>query len=121
MNDPLTHSGAADERPALEGLLEHAEWLRALARHLVDDRAAADDVVQSTWLAALKRPPTLSRPAKPWLAAVARRVAAFVRRGDARRAAREAASAAPDESPSTDELVARAELQRRLVEGVLKL
>ncbi len=104
-----------------ERLLEHASWLRALARHLVDDAAAADDLVQETWLAAVRRPPVATRPLQPWLAAVARKLAAFTRRGEERRRRREGEQPAPGVAPSTDELVARAELQRKLVERVLAL
>lgn len=107
--------------PSFERLLEHAAWLRSLARHLVDDAAAAEDLVQETWLAAVRRPPVATRPVQPWLASVARRLAAFARRGEGRRRRREGEQPAPGAAPSTDELVARAELQRRLVERVLAL
>jgi RNA polymerase sigma-70 factor (ECF subfamily) len=107
--------------PPFERLLEHAAWLRSLARHLVDDAAAAEDLVQETWLAAIRRPPVATRPLQPWLAGVARKLAAFARRGEGRRRRREAEQPAPGSAPSTDELVARAELQRRLVERVLAL
>ena len=36
-----------------DGLLEHAGFLRALARSLLDDPHAADDAVQGAYLAAL--------------------------------------------------------------------
>jgi RNA polymerase sigma-70 factor (ECF subfamily) len=54
----------------------HGAWIRALARRLVRDDAAADDLVQETWLAALQRGPTRDRPLRPWLARVARNLAA---------------------------------------------
>jgi len=41
----------------IETLLSHRPFVRALARRLVRDEARAEDVVQETWLAALRRPP----------------------------------------------------------------
>jgi RNA polymerase sigma factor (sigma-70 family) len=122
MAEALLPSESSDrDVPPFERLLEHAAWLRSLARHLVDDAAAAEDLVQETWLAAIRRPPVLTRPLQPWLAGVARRLAAFARRGEGRRRRRESAQPPPGTAPSTDELVARAELQRQLVERVLAL
>ena len=40
-------------RIAAEELLAHSAWMRALARGLLRDAAAADDVVQEATLAAL--------------------------------------------------------------------
>ena len=45
-----------------EDLLAHSQWARALARTLVRDAATAEDLVQETWVAALKRPPRADRP-----------------------------------------------------------
>ena len=39
-----------------EALLEHATFLRALARRLLFDEQKAEDVVQETYLAALRHP-----------------------------------------------------------------
>jgi DNA-directed RNA polymerase specialized sigma24 family protein len=38
-------------------LLQHEPFVRALVRALVPDEARAQDVVQETWLTALRRPP----------------------------------------------------------------
>lgn len=43
-------------------LLQHASWLQNLARTLVGDPARADDFVQETWLAALRRRPSIPTP-----------------------------------------------------------
>ena len=57
--------------PAIEDLLAHADWLRGLAARLVG--AEADDLVQDTWVAALRAPPRGSGDeARPWLARVLR-------------------------------------------------
>src|SRR5262249_19515947 len=58
------------------------------------DEAAADDLVQEAWLAALTRPPREGR-LRPWLREVARNFARQHHRGKARRAAREAVARAP--------------------------
>ena len=47
---------------ALDDLLDHGSWLQALARNLVGDQATADDLVQETWVAAIKKPPRDVRP-----------------------------------------------------------
>ena len=41
----------------IEVLLRHRPFVRALARRLVRDDARAEDVVQDTYVAALKNPP----------------------------------------------------------------
>ena len=53
-----------------EELLAQSAWARRLAHSLVGEAAAADDVVQETWTAALERPPDGERPLRPWLARV---------------------------------------------------
>ncbi|MEZ6020150.1 MAG: sigma-70 family RNA polymerase sigma factor [Planctomycetota bacterium] len=107
--------------PDLERLLTHQDWLRALARKLVGDAQAADDLVQETWIAALKSPPDPDRPARPWLAGVVRRLASMRARGEGRRARRQNEVALRDELPSTADLVEEVDTQRRLVGEVLQL
>jgi RNA polymerase sigma-70 factor (ECF subfamily) len=105
----------------MEKLLEHAMWLRRLAASLVGD--GADDAVQDTWVAALRRPPSEDRPLRPWFARVLRNAGRFRRRSDANRAAREAAVAAEAEgaTPTSEELLARHELQQLLARFVTEL
>lgn len=45
------------DMPLTPDLLAHAGALRALARRILRDADAAEDVVQDTWMAALERPP----------------------------------------------------------------
>ncbi len=104
-----------------ELLLEHAVWLRRLARELVRDPGAADDLVQDTWLAALRARPDLGRPLRPWLARVMRNGATQRQRAAAGRSARESRVARPEAVPCARELVERAELQQVLVGAVLSL
>ncbi len=104
-------------------LLDHAAWLRSLAASLVGDRATADDLVQDTYAAALRRPPSLDRPVKPWLARVLRNAAKFRWRSEANRSAREisAATVAERETPTSAELLERHETQQLLARLVGEL
>lgn len=103
-----------------EELLQHAGWLRGLARRLVGE-AHADDVLQETWKTALERPPR-SRAALPaWLAQVARNAARQIRRSETARHRREAKSARADIDMSAAAVVERADLHRLMVDEVMAL
>lgn len=111
-NEPTFRSGS---------LLAHAGWVRGLARALVVDESQVDDVVQETWVAAMQNPPPRTMSLRAWLAGVARNVARQGRRRDARRFRRERQCAKQEALPSAEQLVAKAEMQRRVVEAVLDL
>jgi len=104
-----------------EALLAHADWVRALARTLVREPAAADDVAQAAWLDALRHPPRDASNLRAWFARVVRNAAAQRARSENRRAARERVAARAEALPDSNELVAQAELQRELVGHVLAL
>lgn len=107
---------------SIDELLVHAAWVRGLARSLVRDVAAADDLVQEAWLAAMRSPPPADRPVRPWLFGLIRRLAFHRARGEARRARRQAVVAERQEPlPGPDELVERVEQQRMLSSLVLEL
>src|SRR6185503_18830794 len=110
----LTGASAAE-------LLADQAFLRRLARSLTADDARADDLVQETWLAALRARPDGRSRLRVWLARVLRNLAASGLRGGARREARERLSAASESLPGTAELVERMELHQRLVAAVLAL
>jgi RNA polymerase sigma-70 factor (ECF subfamily) len=113
---------AADPIPLrTEELLAHAGWLRALARSLVADPATADDLVQDTWVAALRHPPDRDRPLRPWLARVVQNLASNRRRGETRRSERETIERPAGEAISPDKIAAEVEAQRMLAEAVLAL
>ncbi|MCC7014820.1 MAG: sigma-70 family RNA polymerase sigma factor [Planctomycetes bacterium] len=105
-----------------EALLAEASWLRRLARGLVRDANAADEVEQETWLAALRaRPAARAAELRAWLSVVARNVARRARRSEELRAAHEPRGAREERVDGPDELAARVELQRKLAEALLAL
>ena len=108
------------ETATIETLLEHAEWVRHLATHLVHDNR--DDAVQDSWLAALRSPPDADRPPRPWLARVLQNAARRRFRDDSgQRALEEKAATLTDEVPTPEQIVDRAETHRLLVDLVLAL
>ncbi|MEM1450110.1 MAG: RNA polymerase sigma factor [Planctomycetota bacterium] len=107
-------------------LAAHTEWLRGLARRLIRDADAAEDIVQDTLVAALERPPQgagTDGGLRAWLGAVAQNLARMRRRSDGRRFARESDYAAGRErsAPPSSDVVARATEGRRLIDAVLAL
>ncbi|MEE8104820.1 MAG: sigma-70 family RNA polymerase sigma factor [Planctomycetota bacterium] len=109
-------SGPIDER----SLLEHADFVRAVARKMLDEHRA-EDVVQDTMLAAIEQRDTLRRDVRGWLATVARNFARMSLRGEARRATREQHGRTHDPADTPDTVAARLEAQRRIVDAVRAL
>ncbi|MBL8800743.1 MAG: sigma-70 family RNA polymerase sigma factor [Planctomycetes bacterium] len=105
----------------LEALLAESAWLRRLATSLVRDPAAAEDLVQETWLAALKNPPAADRPLRPWLRTVLENFVRMRARSEQSRTARERREARDEVTQGEVELVDRVEEQRFLAREVLKL
>jgi RNA polymerase sigma factor (sigma-70 family) len=102
-----------------EELLKHSRWLRGLARSLVGDAQTADDLVQDTWVAALRNP--YQHEARPWLRRVLRNFARQRSREGGRRLRREREVAREGLLPSAEELATRMELQKAMVELVMAL
>ncbi len=105
----------------IEALLAHREWVRALARSLVRDESSVDDVVQQTWQAALENPPSKLGAARAWLGSVVRRTVLDSQRRHVRRQRREHGVARPEGLPATADVVARAEIDRAVVNSVSEL
>ncbi len=103
-----------------EALLIHARFLRGLTRALVVDDARAEDLVQETWLAAVRRPP-VEGDLRAWLARVLRNAATTQRRRDSRRADRERRSARRESLPSAADIVEKEDLARRVADAVFRL
>lgn len=107
----------------LQDLLENLSWVRGVARAVAGE-SEADDLAQDVWLRAAEHPPERSGPARAWLSRVLRNAHLQRRRTDARRREREAAAGAgmgTEASATPDEIVARAEAQRRVVNALFQL
>ncbi len=104
-----------------ELLSEHASSLRGLARRLLGDAHAAEDVVQETWITALERPPRTLERFGSWLRAVARGLALRRLRGEDRRRRREQRGARAEAGDPADETAERRQALRRLTDAVLSL
>jgi RNA polymerase sigma-70 factor (ECF subfamily) len=104
-----------------EVLLAHAGFVRALARGLLRDEAAVEDVVQETLTRALERGPRRREALASWLRTVVRNIAFKSHRARARREAREADVAKPEALPDTTDLLVRDAALRDLTAAVLDL
>lgn len=99
----------------------HAGALRALARALVSNPDAADDVVQETALRALCAPPHHADGMFGWLATTLRNLASKSRRAQVRRDRRERLAARPEAVPPPERALAQRESLRKVTEAVLAL
>lgn len=104
-----------------EALLQHRGFVRALARSLTHDEHAAEDLVQETWLEALRRPPRSAEALRGWLARVTTSRARNAARAEGRRAVRERSAARTELDESEEHTRERVMLQHRVVEAVLGL
>ena len=102
-------------------LLGQADFVRALARSLLADPGAAEDVAQEALVAGLERPPQEAGALRGWLARVVRNLALQLGRGEARRAARELLVARTERTPSTTDVVEREATRVAVVREVLAL
>ncbi|MFT5155006.1 MAG: RNA polymerase sigma-70 factor (ECF subfamily), partial [Planctomycetota bacterium] len=107
--------------PHIEDLLKHADWVRGLARRLVNDDAQAEDLVQDTWLTAIERPPAHAGNIRAWLGRVVTNLAASRGRSNRRRNFREEQAARPEAEEFGADLAREAGLTAELVEQVLQL
>ncbi|MEM7261830.1 MAG: RNA polymerase sigma factor [Planctomycetota bacterium] len=113
----------------LKALLAERPWVHALARSIVGDDQAADDVTQQTFLAALDRPPRHAAALGAWLARVARNFALRSRRDSATRRRHELQAGTSrlsekqqaSRGASHADVVAQTEAHQRIVGAVLEL
>lgn len=105
----------------VEELLQQAGWLRGLAASLVGDPGQADDLVQETWLAALRRPPQSGASPRPWLERVLRNLARNRGRAERTRRDHERHAGEPGPPAGPDAIAAEVEAQRLLAEAVGRL
>ena len=111
---------AAHREPELEALLHESAWVRGLARGLLGEGAAADDLAQDVLVAALDRRPGLEGVRlRGWLRTVARRLALRSReRGGLRERAEREALRHDDADHESER---RLELQRELTAALAEL
>ncbi len=111
--------------PAPDLLLAQARWIRGLALRLARDPVEAEDALQETWLAALKRPPRAedASPARArgWLARVLANVLRQEARSEGARTKREHSRARSEALPDSTELLGQVDAQRVVVEELLAL
>ncbi|MEM7204782.1 MAG: sigma-70 family RNA polymerase sigma factor [Planctomycetota bacterium] len=100
----------------LDRLLAEEQFVRQLACDLA--APDADEVVQQTYLLALKSGGHGVRQPRSWLAQITRRVISNDRRTARRRAQRERAAAVTERLPSSADLAEREERRRALVRAV---
>jgi RNA polymerase sigma factor (sigma-70 family) len=96
----------------------HERFLRSLARKLVHDEDLAADVVQDTWLAALRHPPRARETVRSWLARVTYNRAIQSFRSRERRERRELANAKREALPSPTEDLEREQARTLVVEAL---
>lgn len=101
-----------------EALLQHRDFLRALARQLLRDEHLAEDVVQESFLVALVNPPKSADALRSWLAKVVTRRAANRHRGDSRRQRREGEAARAERLPDASEVSESLHTQRRVLAAI---
>ena len=101
-----------------ENLLADTAWMRDLAGRLVGDTPQADDLVQDTWVLALRGG---EPPSRAWLGGVLRKLSFTRRRSEGRRLERERRAARPEGGPDAAWLLARIEGQQLLAEALLAL
>src|SRR5262249_18535290 len=108
---------------SVEPLLDHASALRRVARALVRDAHRADDLVQSTWLRAMRARATTDEqaPTLPWLIRVLPNEARADVRMAKRAPARERHAARRDDAPATVDVVAGLAVQRAVLDAVESL
>src|SRR5688572_14956793 len=95
-----------------------ADDLFAVALHLCRDRAAAEDLVQATFLVAIERASRWDgRPLRPWLLGILHREARQLRRRARRTVDRERLALPPAPEPPPQRVLAAE--ARRAVEGAL--
>lgn len=111
----------ADRRPppAPEALLQHQDFLRALARGLLGDAERAEDAVQDAYAAALAHPPSEAGALRGWLATVVRNGALNQLRAESRRLARERDAARAE--ILADDVGERLRTQQRVLAAVESL
>jgi RNA polymerase sigma factor (sigma-70 family) len=110
-----------DPRLPAEAYLAHSEWVRRLARRLLDDAGAAEDVAQETWIAFLRQPLGNVRDLRGWLHGVTRRLALKSTRDRGVHLRQAVGSDNELVAPSTEHVLEIELVRKRVIESVLAL
>ncbi len=102
-------------------LLAHTAWLQTLARSVVARSDVAAEVAQETLVVAWRRGLTGVHDVRAFLATILRRIAGRRAAAAGRRTLREAQLPPREPSPAAVDVVAKAAMQREVVDAVLRL
>ncbi len=105
----------------LDRLLADTAFVRRLARSLVRDPDAAEDLAQDALVVALERPPRTGISLRGWIASVVRSLAIDRARSTEARSRRESAVVKRRHSPGADEIAERIDLSQHVVRALREL
>ena len=117
---PAPTSAALSGQSLHQQLSENRRWLRGLARSLVGENNA-DDLVQDVMEVALRKPPEVDRPIRPWLRRVLGNAARMGWRGGKRQQERDALLVPQDSQSSATETLQALQAHQALVRAVVDL
>lgn len=112
-------SPSSEHDPSI--LVEQIDFARRLARRLVTDVHAGDDLAQEGCVAVLRRPPRDPARLTAYLSTILRRLRGRSVRTERRRDRREQATAVTGSVAATVDVVAAMEVHRRVVDAVMDL
>ncbi len=115
----MVENPGSENRPRQVQLLAQGDFLRRLAARLVRDQDVAADLVQETWLVALRRQPRRPDSLQAWLGRIVRHLAWKRHRSEERRRRIEQRSARSEAAAPAAQVVEMLALQRR-VEAALE-
>ncbi|MBI3817369.1 MAG: sigma-70 family RNA polymerase sigma factor [Planctomycetes bacterium] len=104
-----------------EDLLNYDRFIRSIARRLMIEGDAADDVVQQTYMAALEKSPAAPDRIRSWIGSIARNFALEFHRKESLRIRHERAAARPESLPSAADIAAIEETRHRLGREIIEL
>lgn len=107
--------------PSVQAIRDNDEFVRRLARSLMRDPAAADDLAQDAWITALRQEQRPVASLRGWLAGVMRNRARDLSREAARRARREATSARSEVDDGQRAALDRIDTQKRVLDALVEL
>jgi len=107
--------------PSISELLAHRPFVERLALQLTGERSSAEDLVQETWLAAIKRPPSHGGNLPAWLQQVLRNLHYRRKQREALWKTTGVDSSQIDEAPPADEVAEKSEILQLVTGLVLRM